>query len=141
MDMNKVFLSGLAMSTPSLIYLNDGKTPFCKFTLRVNEPYVDKQNNRQITENFIEIESLGKNAVSVCDKVRSGNRYIIDGYLRRSLTEGSTNLAIRTFYISKDITEKNEHYVTALLEAINVVKKSKTLQEVITTLEVLLRKE
>lgn len=139
MDINKVWLSGIAVTQPVLTKLPANNTPFTTFTMQVNESFVDKSGAERIKANFIMIESLGKNAEATVSKVSKGQRYMVDGYIRTDKRRDNEEIIkIRTFTVYRDRTAGAAVYSEGLREALGILKKSLNKEAAISALESLL---
>jgi single-stranded DNA-binding protein len=137
MDINKVWVSGVAITAP--IYTKIGaRTPFSSFTLQVNEQFVDKNNNVRVKPNLLRIESLGKSAEATANKVVPGIRYQVDGYLRQDEYNGQDDIKIRTFAVYKEESLDTFHHSEGIRQAIEILKKSIDVTAAVKTLENLL---
>ena len=134
MDINKVWLSGLAVSNPILTRLQS-KTPQSSFTIQVNEEFNDSMNNKQQKSNLIQIESLGKKAEITLDKVKQGARYMIDGYLRRDVIDGVEKVRVRSFAVYPDDSQDTFKYKEGIQQALEILKRSRDIPSAIKMLE------
>jgi single-stranded DNA-binding protein len=136
-DINKVWLSGLAVTTPILTQLGS-KTPFSTFTLQVNEQYLDNNRNVRVKPNLIRVESLGKGAQLTADKVRQGRRYQLDGYIRQDLRDNIEEVRVRTFTIYAEESIESVNYNAGIRQALDVLRRSRDLETAASMLEELL---
>jgi single-stranded DNA-binding protein len=136
-DINKVWLSGLAVTTPILTQLGS-KTPFSTFTLQVNEQYLDNNRNVRIKPNLIRVESLGKGAQLTAEKVRQGRRYQLDGYIRQDLRDNIEEVRVRTFTIYHEDSIDSVNYNAGIRQALDVLRRSRDLETAASMLEELL---
>lgn len=137
MDINKVWVSGLAVTQPVLTKLQS-RTQFATFVLQVQERFQDKNGRACIRTNNFRIEGLGRAADLMMDRVREGLRYVVDGYLRYDEREGSDDVRIRAFTIVRDDSGDDAMFSDGLTQALNVLKKSRDLPAAIQSLEELL---
>lgn len=129
MDINRVWLSGLAVSQPVLTSAS-GKTPLASFNLQVNEQYIDSQGVTKSRSNIIRIEGLGRAATSIMEKVHHGVRYSIEGYIRqdiftRSKEEATEDFKVRVFAVAKDGSGDGAQYDEGLRQALGLLEKSR----------------
>ena len=134
MDMNKVWLSGLAITQPILTKLG-GKTPFTTFTLQVNERFNDRDGKRCIKPNLLKIESLGRSAATTVSKVKEGMRYVVDGYLRQDSGDEGDYTRVRSFAVYKEDSETTSHYIEGLRQALEVMHRSRNIDSAKKVLE------
>ena len=137
MDINKVWLAGLCDSQPVLTKL-PSKTPFVSFLLQVNEQYNDRNGVAQQKPNTLRIETLGKNTELVMQKVKQGQRFYVDGYLRQEAREGGDLVKVRTFAVYKEETNDKLVYNEGLKQALDVIRRSRDIQSAVATLEELI---
>lgn len=126
MDVNKVWVSGLAVTQPILTKLG-GKTPFTTFTLQINERFKDREGNPCVKPNLIKIESLGKSAQMTVQKVKEGLRYVVDGYLRQDSGESGDYTRVRSFAVYKEDSETAAHHIEGLKQALDIMQKSRNM--------------
>lgn len=136
-DINKVWLSGIAVSQPILTQIGQ-KTPFTTFTLQVNERFIDKNGETKSKPNLITIESLGKSAESTAKKVKQGQRFTIDGYIRQDVLNGAGHIRVRTFAVYADESSDQINHKEGLRQALELLKKSRDLSSAIERLEELI---
>lgn len=136
-DINKVWISGVAVTAPVLTQLGS-KTPFTTFILQVNEQFLDGNRNVRIKPNMIRVESLGKSAHATAEKVKQGKRYQVDGYLRQDRRDGQDDIRIRTFAVYREESVDCVNYNEGLKQALEVLKRSPNLQAAMATLEELM---
>ena len=137
MDMNKVWLSGLAVTQPVLTKL-ESKTPFTTFTLQINEQFTDKHGVMRVKPNLIRVESLGRSAHSTAKKVQKHMRYFVDGYLRQDPGDTGDYVRVRSFAIYKEDSADTTHYLEGLKQALSVLNKSRDIRAAVSTLEELI---
>jgi len=137
MDINKVWLSGLTISSPVLTKLSS-QTPFTSFTLQVNERFLNKSGAPQIRPNLIRIESLGKGAEITANKVKQGSRYTVDGYIRQDIMDGVEQIRVRSFAIYPDESVDTANYREGLKQALEILRKSRDLPSALEKLEALI---
>jgi len=137
MDINKVWISGLAVSEPVFTQLpsGSGSTPFTNFTLQVNEVFTDREGETRTKANFIRIEALGRSAETTAKKVQKGNRYYIDGYIRQDRLEDGDHVKVRVFAVYKDDTHDQVVHAEALKAALDIVLRSRDKDSAVKTLE------
>lgn len=140
MDINKVWLSGLAVSQPIHTKFPSG-TPITSFTLQTNEQFTDRSDVKRLRPNLLTIESIGRSAESVANRVHQGMRYMVDGYIRQEHRDGESEFKIRTFAVYKDESNDKALYATGIQQAVSILKKSRDLKTAIKTLEDLLAAE
>jgi single-stranded DNA-binding protein len=134
MDINKVWISGIALTQPILTKL-PSSTPIASFILQVSEHFITNSSHDAARINCFEIETLGKSANKTMDKVRQGQRYIIDGYLRENSADGRQRVKVRTFAIYPDKTYENFVFHQGVEQAVKILKKSRDLKTALETLE------
>lgn len=133
MDINKVWLSGQAVTKPVISQLNS-KTMLAVFQLQVNEGFIDKNGQPQTKASVLIIESLGKMAESTMSKVTVGSRYTIDGYLRQE--QGSVK--VRTFAVYPDKSVDGISHKEGIKVALRILSNSNDITEAMNALEALL---
>jgi single-stranded DNA-binding protein len=138
MDINKVWVSGLAVTQPVLTKLQS-RTQFASFVLQVQERFQDKNGRACIRTNNFRIEGLGRAAELVMDRVREGLRYVVDGYLRYDDRDGHEDIRIRAFTITRDDSADDALFSDGLRQALDVLKKSRDLSAATQSLEDLLQ--
>lgn len=134
MDINKVWLSGLVVSSPILTRLQS-KTPQSSFTLQVNEEFKDSVGDKKQKPNLIQIESLGKRAEITLDTIKQGGRFMVDGYLRRDMIEGVEKMRVRSFAIYPDDSQDTFKYKEGIQQALEILKRSRDIPSAIKMLE------
>lgn len=134
MDINKVWLSGLAVSNPTLTRL-PSKTPQSSFILQVNEEFNDSLGDKKQKSNLIQIESLGKKAEITLEKIKQGARYMVDGYLRRDVVEGVEKVRVRSFAVYPDDSQDTFKYKEGIQQALEILKRSRDIPSAIKMLE------
>lgn len=137
-DINKVWLSGLVITPPTLTKISE-KTPLASFTLQVNERFRDRTGQAQVKPNLIRLEALGKNAESVADRVKEGKRYVVDGYLRQDRYGESDEIRVRTFAVYPDESAEDASYREGLNQALKILLNSRDLATAIQKMEVLVK--
>lgn len=130
MDLNKVALSGLATTSPILTRSN-GRTSFAAFSLQVNEQYVDSGGMTKIRSNQIRIEGFGKAAENIMNKVQSGLRYYIDGYIRQDLRDDREEVRVRIFSIAREDSGDGAVYMQGLKQALEILERSRDMDTAI----------
>ena len=140
MDINKVWLSGLVVSRPILTKLSS-RTPFTSFMLQVNEYFNDRNGNEKYKSNLIKIESLGKSAEVTANKVKRGQRYQVDGYIRQDTVDDRPEVKVRAFAIYKEDSKDSAHYNSGLKEALRVLENSRDLGAAIGSIQDILASE
>jgi len=133
-DINKVWLSGMVVSNAMYTKL-PSNTPITTFTLQVNEQFSDRSGIVQVKPNLVRVESLGKSAENVANKVRQGTRYMIDGYLRQDSSEG---IRVRTFAVYPDDTLEDVCYKEGLKQAVKILKTSRDVNAAVEKIEEIL---
>lgn len=121
-DINKVWLRGQAISSPTLTKLGV-RTPMCSFLLQVNERFVDSDGKTKTTPHVFTVESLGRSANITLESVREGQLYNIEGYLRTS--KNRSEVTIRTFAVTKVDERIAESYYQGLEQALEVLTTSR----------------
>lgn len=129
MDLNKISLSGLAVSGPLLT--KSGKTAFATFNLQVNEQYVDSAGMTKIRSNILRIEGFGRAADNIMSKVQSGLRYYVDGYIRQDLWEGKEDIKVRIFSVTREDSGDGAVYMQGLKQALDILERSRDLDSAI----------
>jgi len=126
-DINKTLLTGVAETRPVLTHLPHTNTSLCYFTLRVEERFVSAKNITHIRPNYIRIESLGRQASEVFDKVKVGARFLIDGYLRQDNKEsdGCDLVKVRSYGVIADPTMESHNYNMGLRRALAILSTTK----------------
>ena len=140
MDMNKVWLTGLAVTQPILSKLPN-QTPLTVFTLQVNEKYQSRAGHPQIRANLIRIECLGRTATIVAEEVRSGLRYVVDGYVRQDQLAEGEDVRIRAWKVYREDSENSAHHAEGLKQALKILKENRNLEAAKAQLEELLQKK
>jgi single stranded DNA-binding protein len=135
-DINKVWLSGLAITQPVLTKIAE-RTPLASFTLQINERFKDRSGTVQVKPNLIKIESLGKNADTVMDRVREGKRYIVDGYLRQDRYSDQDEVKVRSFATYADDSAEDTSYREGLNHAMKILLNSHNLDSALNKIKVL----
>lgn len=79
--MNKVILIGNITADPEMRYTQSG-TARTQFNLAVNEKWKDKDGNLQDKTLFVKVTVWGKQAETVAQYVKKGNKVAIDGKLQ-----------------------------------------------------------
>lgn len=125
MDLNKISLSGLAVSGPVLT--KSGKTAFAAFNLQVNEQYIDSSGMTKIRSNNLRIEGFGKAADNIMHKVQSGLRYYVDGYIRQDLREDREEVKVRIFSVTREDSGDGAVYMQGLKQALDILERSRDL--------------
>lgn len=136
MDINKVWLSGVAVSEPVMTYT--GSTPISYFNLQVNEHFKDRSGASQMKPNIIRIEALGKHASKVKETVCAGKRFIVDGYIRIDSSDGQDFFRVRAFAVNEDNSLDHQNYKEGLRQALKAVKSSKDIDSAVERLKSLL---
>ena len=133
MDINKVSLSGLAISDPTKTQLNS-RTYSTTFLLQCMERFEARSGKVNHHPNVILIESLGSHALVTMDRVRKGLRYQIEGYLRVD----SSRVSVRTFSVSREPDENSRMYADGLRAALEVLRLSRDKAKAIDELHCIL---
>jgi hypothetical protein len=136
-DINKVFMTGVAETEPVLTTLPQTKTPLCYFTLRVEERFTSNRSVPSVRANYFRVESLGRQAESAYNKVKKGGRYLVDGYLRQenSVANRIDHVKIRSFGIIVDPSSESRSYQAGLAQALSILSGSLDLASAITALQ------
>lgn len=135
MDINKVWISGTAMSQPTISKL-PSQTDICSFTMCVVEEFSDKNGNSKERPTHIVVEALGKSAHSAMNKIRLGKRFFIEGYLREEVQSGVSIIRLRAFVINEDKPNQS-----SLKLALSILKKAPSLEEAIKKVEEEIKKD
>ena len=137
-DINKVWLSGLAVTRPVVNRLTS-KTMSSVFHLQVNEKFVDRNGKTQYRPSIFIIESLGKSAETTAEKVKVGNRYTVDGYLREDPSEVGNKIKGRTFAVYPDETQDSIVHKEGIKAALDIISKCSDREAAIRALEDILK--
>jgi len=137
-DINKVWISGLVVTPPVFSRLRE-KTPRTSFSIQINEQFRDGGGNLQIKPNIIKIESLGKHADLTVQKVKPGQRYVVDGYLRQDVIDQRDEVKVRTFAIYPDESAESVHHRKGLEEALKILVGSRDLESAVEKVRELLK--
>lgn len=140
MDINKVWLSGLVVTQPVMTRQKHVTTTIVNFTLQCNEKFVDKRGNPQVKTNLIRIECLGKTAEQAIERVKEGQRYVVDGYVRQDSYEDGENVRIRAFAVYPEDSATSDHYYEGVKQAIHVLKNSRDKNAALEKLADILKK-
>jgi len=142
-DINKVFMTGVAETAPVLTTLPQTRTPLCYFTLRVEERFTTSRSVPTVRANYFRVESLGRQAEFSYNKVKKGCRYLVDGYLRQenSIANRIDHVKIRSFGIIADPSTENQAYGKGLDQALTILSSSTDLAEAISTIKELLNEQ
>ena len=137
MDINKVFMTGVAETAPVLTTLPQTRTPLCYFTLRVEERFTSSKSVPSIRVNYFRIESLGRQAESSYQKVKQGGRYLVDGYLRQenSVSNRIDHVKVRSFGIIADSSSDSRIYKRGLEQALEILAASSDLAAAISVIK------
>lgn len=130
-DINKTLLTGIAETRPVLTRLPQTNTSICYFTMRVEERFVNSRNIVHVRPNYFKIESLGRQAAEVYDKVRLGGRYLVDGYLRQENKEadGCDLVKVRSYGVINDPTMESHNYNMGLKKAMAILSTARTPED------------
>ena len=134
MDLNRVWISGTVVSDPVYSALSSG-TESCVFTLQVNEQFKDRDGSLRVKSNAVRVECLGHQARKAKELVRTGRRYFVDGYLRIDTGERGEFFRVRSYKIQKDDSEASSHHIEGIRHALAVLKKSRSVESAIKSLE------
>ena len=137
MDVNKVWLSGIVVTTPILTKLSS-KTPFATFTLQINEFFKDRSGKEVCRPNLVRIESLGRAAEVTASKIKRGRRYHVDGYLRQDLKDERDDVRVRSFAIYPEDTRETAHYRDGLKQALVILERSMDVKAAVKSIESIL---
>lgn len=96
---NRVWLQGRVISTPSLKALNQ-RTSVTSFLLSMVESWENASGATKERRNRILIEVVGRDAASVAETTRVGYWASIEGYIRSELFKGQELVKVRTFRIT-----------------------------------------
>jgi len=140
MDINKVWVTGQAVSAPLLSKISS-QTDKATFFLSSRESFHNKKGELQFHKNEIEIECLGKPASRIASLVKRGGRYTVEGYLRVDKTGGKTRVVVRVFAVYKDETHQGEIYAQAMSTACSIVKSSLDKESALEKLQEILKSE
>lgn len=138
MDINKVWLSGLVVKSPTLNKLKS-RTPITDFVLRVREDFKTSQGKKDFHYNHFNIESLGRATEKVMDTVTKGSRYMIDGYLRQDTVGRNSEVKVRTYAVYPDDSNDNENYISGLAQALHILDTSMDLEQAKEKVAILLK--
>lgn len=140
MDFNKVFLSGIIETEPILSTLPQSGTPFCYFTIRVDEKFLRDGAGWTTRPNYFRIECLGKQASTSFKKVKLGGRYFVDGYLRQENSSvGKIDVVkVRSYGVVADPSSDAHQYRLGLRKALTILKGSRDLEKTTRMLEEIL---
>lgn len=136
-DINKVWISGVAVTEPLLTILPT-QTALASFTIQINEDYRDREGRDRTKANYVRVECLGKAAESVSKKVKKGGRCFVDGYIRQDTVEGRDMVAVRAFAVYKDKSLEGLAHREGLKQALELIETSRDKASAIKALEVLL---
>ena len=139
MDVNRVFQTGTAISTPYTTTVSQG-TFFASFELQVNEVYRDARGRDRVKPNIFIVETLGKKAVQVKDMIKVNRRYVIDGYLRQDVINGTDKVRIRAFAVLPEKSDTARSYYDGIKRALTVIKKLDDVDAATKALEETLQK-
>lgn len=138
-DINKVWLSGTVETQPTFEQIGTG-TPLLCFRLRVQERYVNRQNQEQYHQNFIKIECLGKLASRVSETVHKGGRFMVDGYVRQNKIGTRDDVRVRAYAVYADESLDAKNYGSGLETALGILEKSLDLDSAKEKIKLLLTK-
>lgn len=143
MDINKVFMTGVAETAPVLTTLPQTRTPLCYFTLRVEERFVSNRAVPSIRANYFRVESLGRQAESSYHKVKQGGRYLVDGYLRQenSMPNRIDHVKVRSFGIIADPSTDSRLYKSGLEQALDILSECPDLPAAIAHIKELINED
>lgn len=141
MDINKVWISGLAVSQPIITRVPGIRAQLAYFTMQVNERYHTPEKQVRVHVNFVRVEGLGRAAEQIMEKVRPGVRYMIDGYLRHDSKEWGDEFKVRIFAIYRDESDETVLYKDGLKAALRVLKRSADIGAASKELESLLKED
>ena len=141
-DVNKTTHTGIAISKPTLTYLN-AKTPLAIFTLKVRETWRNMNGDLQSRDNLLKMEALKKNAHWVKTHVKVGHRYCIDGYIRSEDLDGREDIKVRILHIEKEETDgfhdgKRIGIREGLKQAQNLLKNARGVDQAIEMIDIIL---
>jgi primosomal replication protein N len=140
LDFNKVLLSGVIETEPVLTTLPQSGTPFCYFTIRVDEEFMREGVGRTARPNYFRIECLGKQATSSFRKVKLGGRYFIDGYLRQeNSSAGKIDIVkVRSYGVVADLSSEAHQYKQGIRKALSILRGSRDVEKSTRMLEEIL---
>lgn len=139
MDVNRCFLTGTVVSTPYTATVSHN-TFFASFELQVNELYRDAKGRDRVKPNVIVIETLGKKAMQVRDNVKVNRRYVVDGYLRQDIMNGTNKVRVRAFAVLPEKSDQSRLYYEGIRKALHLLKKSDSLESAAEEMEKILNK-
>jgi single-stranded DNA-binding protein len=102
----------------------------------VVEEFTDRHGTPKERPSHIVVEALGKSAESAMQKIVSGKRYFIEGYLREETQNGTSVIRLRAFVINED-----KPNLASLKQALSIVKAAHSLEEAVSKLEEASKKE
>jgi len=123
MDLNKVSLSGLAVSQPIMTKPPTNRAAFASFSLQVNEQYIDSAGTTKVRSNILRVEGFGKSAESIMSRVQSGLRYYVDGYIRQDQREDRDEVKVRVFSITREDSGDGTVYMQGLRQALEIIEQ------------------
>lgn len=136
MDINKVWLTGLAISDPTQTKLNS-RTPATTFLLQCVERFESRSGKVNHHANVILIESLGSHSNMVMERVRKGVRYQIEGYLRVDQAD-KNRFCVRTFSVTREPDDSSRMYADGLRAALEALRLSRNKEMAIEELHKML---
>ena len=80
-NFNKVILAGNLTRDPEMRYTPKG-TAVAKFGLAVNRNWKNENGEAQSEVTFVDIEAWGRQAEVICQYVKKGNPFLVEGRLR-----------------------------------------------------------
>lgn len=123
MDINKVWLSGVAISDPVQTRFTS-RTASTTFLLQCMERFESKSGKVNHHANVILIESLGTHSNTVMQRVKKGLRYQIEGYLRVDQSE-KNRVCVRTFSVVKEPDDSSRMYTDGLRSCLEILRLSR----------------
>lgn len=137
MDVNKVWVSGVAITRPVTTKLKSS-TLHTVFSLETQERFVDKNQQVVYRPSVFTVESFGRAAETVADRVKQGQRYMVDGYLRNEHNYQANDVRVRVFTVYKEESTETFYREEGIRHAIDVLTRSRDIKGAIQTLEELL---
>lgn len=120
MDINKVWLTGLAISDPIQTKLN-ARTPATTFLLQCMERFESRSGRVNHHANVILVESLGSHSNIVMERVKKGLRYQVEGYLRVDQSD-KNRFCVRTFSVTREPDDSSRMYADGLRAALETLR-------------------
>jgi primosomal replication protein N len=142
-DINKILLTGTAESRPILTKLPRSGTPICHFIIRVDERFTTDRTTENVRANYFKVETLGRQASEIYDKVKKGGRYLIDGYLRQesSSPDKPDIVKIRSYGVISDPSAEAYSYKSGLEKALGILTTSRDLSSAVEAIKEVLSED